>query len=157
MVLISDNISQFAIHIQFLEYPFFNLDLSQSYLNKWLSNLLPVADTFHWIELRDILLWSTGNAPVKDSANLLLEKGFLQTKDFDQLFAEFTHVKNFLKGNPDILKEWNENNTPIVDRWMRVFSHLKQQSLSFSVIFQLVEYVLVIPGEMILSFCQKIL
>lgn len=114
--------------------------MSQSYLDKWLTHLLPLADKFHWIELRENILWSTGSSPVKDSANFLLEKGFLEAKDFDQLFAEFTHVKNFLKGNQNLLKDWNEQCTAMVDRWMCVFSHLKKQSLAFGVIFQLVEY-----------------
>ena len=127
-----------------------HLDLTLSYLKEWLVHLFPICEKFDWIELRENLAWLTGSSPVKNSADVLLQKGLLETKDFDQLFAEFTHVKNYLQGNANILEEWNGKNVPIVDRWMNVFNHLKRQSLSFGVFFKLVEYVLVVPGKFIL-------
>lgn len=114
--------------------------------------MIPVYESFEWIQLREIPQWSAGRSPVKDSANILLKKGFLAATDFEKLFAEFTNVKNYLKGNPNLLEDWNKVNTPIVDRWLNIFAHLKRQSLVPKVFCKLVEYVFVAPGKLNCNF-----
>lgn len=71
----------------------------------------------------------------------------LDSKELDQLFTEFSHIKGFLKSRPNIFDEWNGSQTPIVDRWQNIFAYMKKQSLPFGVFIKMVEYVLVIPGN----------
>lgn len=110
-------------------------------------HILPLATTFKWIELREMLLWSSGEAPIQKFAHYLMEQKCLEAKDIDKIFTEFSHVKSYLKSRSGIFDEWNESNTPILERWQNVFSHLKQQSLSFDTFIKMVEYVFVIPGK----------
>lgn len=131
-------------------------DLSAAYIKNWSKHILPFATTFKWIELRDMLVWSSGDAPVQKYAHYLIEQNCLESKDLDQLFTEFSHIKAYLKSRPNIFNEWNENNTPIVDRWQNVFAHLKQQLLPFNVFVKLVEYVLVIPGKSSNIVCSDV-
>lgn len=116
-------------------------------MKKWAKHILPLATTFKWIELRDMLFWSSGDAPVEKFAHYLIQQKCLEKEDLDQLFVEFSNVKSYLKNDPNIFNEWNTNNTPIVERWQNVFSNLKQKSLPFNVFAKLVEYVFVIPGK----------
>lgn len=92
-------------------------------------------------------LWSTGDAPVQNFANYMIAEKCLDSKELDQLFTEFSHIKTYLKSRPNIFDEWNTSQTPIVDRWQNIFAHMKKQSLSFGVFIRMVEYVLVIPGK----------
>lgn len=92
-------------------------------------------------------VWSTGSSPVKASAELLVERKCLKTEEFNKMFEEFTYVKTYLKNRPNIFEDWNEKNTPFVDRWMEIMTHFKQNSLSFIVFIKLIEYVVVLPGD----------
>lgn len=130
------------------------LDISASYIKNWAQNILPFATTFKWIELREMLLWSTGNSPVHKFAQYMIDQKCLKTTELDQLFTEFSYVKSYLKGNHNIFEEWNKSKTSIVGRWQDVFSNLKQQCLPFDVFFKLVEYVLVIPGKQLIAVCS---
>lgn len=92
-------------------------------------------------------LWSTGDGPVQKFANYMITEKCLDSKELDQIFAEFSHIKTYLKSRPNIFDEWNENQISIVDRWQTIFAHMKKQSLPFGVFFKMVEYVMVIPGK----------
>lgn len=114
-------------------------------------HLLPIVPLFKWIELREMPMWSSGEAPIQKFVNYLIERKCLESKEIDQLFTEFSNVKSYLKSQPNIFNEWEQNHTSIIDRWGSIFAHLKKQSLPFKVFFKLVEYVFVIPGKKTLN------
>lgn len=101
-------------------------------------------------------VWSTGTSPVKASAALLIESQCLKSEGLDKMFEEFTNVKSYLKNRPNIFDDWNEKNTPFVDRWMEIISHFKQNSLTFNVFIKLIEYVVVLPGNYYLLIFNSI-
>ena len=138
-----NNYLEGKINIIFLKF----LDISASYIKELTKRILPLAHTFNWVKLRGMLFWSSGDAPVEKFVKFLIEQRCLDKKEMDQLFAEFKHVNAHLKNDPNIFNEWNENNTPMMDRWLSVFANLKQQSLPFNVFAKLVECVFVISGE----------
>lgn len=86
-------------------------------------------------------------SPIQNSVLLLQNRKFLLQGEIDQLFLEFTHVKNYLKHRPNIFAEWNAKIVTIEARWMEIFSFLRQQNLSIGVFSKLIEYVLVMPGK----------
>lgn len=131
---------------------FLILDISLTYLETWSEHLKPFIQSFNWIELRELPLWATGSSPVKTTVEMLITKNVLQKEEHDAIFNEMVHVKTYLKEVPlengkNVFDIWNENQTPLEQRWMQVFTDLKKKSVSFEVFAKLIEYVLMIPGK----------
>lgn len=123
------------------------LDLTLSYFQEWTIWLNPIEETFKWIELKGILHWTDGDAPIKATVDMLIEKKILKQNEYDGIFNQFCYVKSYLSSQPNIFESWNLSNCSIENRWVHIFSHLKEKSLSFDKISKLVEYCLMIPGD----------
>lgn len=120
--------------------------MTLEYFEKWTVWLEPITKTFKWIELTNMLHWSDGEAPIKATVVLLTSKAVLQQDEFNDIFTDFSHVKSYLCSQPNIIDEWNSARVSIEDRWLRIFSHLNTNSVSFKKFAKLVEYALMIPG-----------
>lgn len=123
-----------------------------TYLETWSIHLKPLVETFKWIELREMPVWATGAFPVKDTANMLVEKKIIKQEEYNLVFNELVHVKAYLKGQPlvnekSIFDIWNENNTKLEERWLQIFSNLRKNSVSYETFAKLIEYALMIPGK----------
>ncbi|XP_055307724.1 uncharacterized protein LOC129571876 [Sitodiplosis mosellana] len=126
-------------------------NISVTYLETWGVHLKPLVDTYSWIELREMPLWSTLESPVKNTADMLLAKKLIKQEEYNTVFNEFVNVKTYLKSVPvvdrkTIFEIWNEKHASIEDRWLEVFSNLKKKSASYKVFSKLVEYALMMPG-----------
>lgn len=126
--------------------------MSLDYFDKWTVWLEPIVTTFKWIELREMPQWSDGQHPIKSTVDLLMEKKIIQRQEHDQIFADYGHIKTFLKAQPNIYKEWNDSKVSIQKRWMHVFAYLKSNGTSFENFAKIIEYAMMIPGWFITKF-----
>lgn len=128
------------------------LDISVTYLEKYAVHFKPLIETYKWIELREMPLWATGESPVKNTADMLLTKNIIKKEEYDVVFNEMINVKTYLKSVPlveqkSIFDIWNEKCTMVEERWMEVFSALRNKSVSYVVFSKMIEYALMIPGN----------
>lgn len=132
---------------------FFDISgISVTYLETWAVHLKPLVETYKWIELRELPLWATGESPVKNTTDMLIGNNILKKEEYDAVFNELFSVKTYLKGVPlangkSVFDIWNECQTPLEERWLKVFSDLRKSSVSYEVFAKLVEYALMVPGK----------
>lgn len=120
------------------------LDISVTYLEKYAVHFKPLIETYKWIELREMPLWATGESPVKNTADMLLTKNIIKKEEYDVVFNEMINVKTYLKSVPlveqkSIFDIWNEKCTMVEERWMEVFSALRNKSVSYVVFSKMIE------------------
>lgn len=121
--------------------------MTLNYFDKWAVWLEPLGVTFKWIELREIPQWSDSEYAVKSTVNMLIERKIIQTQEYDQLFSDYGHIKKFLLGQPNIFDEWEKSKASIQKRWMDVFANLKKSWLSCDKFAKIIEYTMMIPGN----------
>lgn len=121
-------------------------------METWAVHLKPLIETYKWIELREMPVWSTGESSVKDTADMLLNKKILKTEEYKVVFDEMINIKTYLKSMPlengqTIFDNWNEKKTPLEQRWLHIFAELRKKSVSYTVFTKMVVYTLMIPGN----------
>lgn len=121
-------------------------------METWAVYLKPLLATFKWIELYEMPVWSTGESPVKDTVDMLSDKGIIQADEYKVIFDEMINIKTYLKSVPldngqTIFDKWNEKKTPLEERWLHVFAELRKRSVSYKVFAKMVEYSFMIPGN----------
>jgi hypothetical protein len=121
-------------------------------METWAVYLQPLIETYIWIELREMPVWSTGESPVKDTADMLLKKKVIKAEEYKVVFDEMINIKTYLRSVPlengrTIFDKWNQKNTPLEQRWLHIFAELRKKSVSYAVFAKMVEYTLMIPGN----------
>jgi len=63
--------------------------------------------------------------------------------DEDNLFDEFSHVKQIFKSR---IHEWQKNSANVEVKWCKIFEYTKAQNIDTTNISKIVEYSLAMPG-----------
>lgn len=138
-----------------------NSDISVTYLETWAVHLKPFTETYNWIELKELPVWSTGESPVKATVKMLLDKKIIAEEENQAVFDELVNIKMHLKSVPlvngkSIFDIWNEKHAPLEHRWLEVFTQLRKKSVSYERFAKIVEYALMIPGIQIDKVFEKL-
>lgn len=107
-----------------------------TYLNEWTEWLNDVA-VFSWVSLKNKVKWND----VECAALWMTGRNYFSAVDMDKLFNQFSIMEAYVKQNEASLKE-----KTIEEKWIEIFRHFEQKSVSFTELLKVVEFSLVIPA-----------
>jgi hypothetical protein len=94
-----------------------------------------------WVTLKKIPTWSQ----IEETVEFAIKKGFFSPSLDSKLFDEFTCILNFVSG--DTIFKWNNENIDTSNRWVKVFSHFKENQIPHDLMSNLIQYILCLPGS----------
>lgn len=74
----------------------------------------------------------------------LIEKGLFDSDKSSQLFEQFGHVNVFITAEK--IDEWVQNKIASEDRWVECFKHFEANSIAFTEISMIVEFIFCLPS-----------
>lgn len=107
------------------------------YLNDWTEWLNDI-EVFRWVRLRSKLNWND----VECSALWMVSRKYFSEDDMTGLFNQFAMLNAYLKENMASVD--SESKTD--QKWVVVFRHFAEKSLSYNLLNKIVEFALVIPA-----------
>ena len=116
------------------------------YLTKWIEPLLPVK-IWSWASLRKVPEWKD----IEPCVDELTKKKFLGESDDVKVHAEFCNVKLIIS---QLLPNWEKEETTTENRWIEAMKLLRSKNVSFNHFFKIVEYAMVMPGNLKLLFVK---
>ena len=95
-----------------------------------------------WALLKEAPQW----VDVEKTVEFVIEKHLFNPEFHSELFDNFACASNYI--NDDKIAEWNCSPTPSDQRWVEVFTQLKNRDISQKQIIKLIEYIFCLLKQM---------
>lgn len=120
-----------------------------AYLNLW-ENSFGHAEKFSWVNLatQNVLSWENAERSAELINGSLPNHGDLKV-NVDFLFDEVVLAKDYFQS---MWEKWTEEEAlsdkriPSEEKWLRLFSHFKENHITANNLFKIIEYVFCMPG-----------
>ena len=109
------------------------------YLDQWSGDLEELVN-MQWALLKEVPQW----VDVEKTVEFVIEKQLFNPEFHSDLFDNFACASNYI--NDDKIAEWNSSKTPSDQRWVEVFTHLKNRNISQKQLIKLIQYIFCLPG-----------
>ena len=93
-----------------------------------------------WALLKEAPQW----VDVEKTVEFVIEKQLFNPEFHSELFDNFACASNYI--NDDKIAEWNSSKPPSDQRWVEVFTHLKNRNISQKQLIKLIQYIFCLPG-----------
>lgn len=110
---------------------------------------------FAWTALDVVPHWEY----VQASANYMAERKRYDPLYDSDLFDQFSSLKKYVTDAK--IQFWEENSTPVDQRWVEIFGHFSKQKVPFDHLLSIISFIYCLPGtsatvERVFSIINKI-